>query len=196
MKSKTTKEGKPKLEKQIRDKLRSQDKARNTGDTYWQWIRQFIRYHGIRHPMEIGESEVAEFLSSLAVDRNLAPGSQDVAFNAISYMYKHVLGRPLNTLTNVVRSRKPKRLPEVFAVDEVTDVFGQLRGWHWLAASLMYGGGIRVDSCMNLRVKDLCFDALQLCVRQPKGRDDYLEVAFESIGRTNETASSQSANGT
>ena len=131
--------------------------------------------------MEMGESEVAEFLSSLAVDRNLAPGSQDVAFNAINYMYKHVLGRPLSPLTNVVRSRKPKRLPEVFNIDEVANVFVHLRGWHWLAASLMYGGGIRVDSCMNLRVKDLRCDALQLCVRQPTERDDYLTLLSNQL---------------
>lgn len=93
-----------------------------------------------------------------------------------------MLERPLESVCNVIRSRKPKRLPEVFSVDEVTHVIGKLTSWHFLAANLMYGGGLRVESCMKLRVKDLKLDILQVVVRQPKGRNDYLTLLRPSDG--------------
>jgi len=171
----------PRLKDRLKATIRAQDKSPNTFATYWYWIEQFIRYHHIRHPLDMGEVEVHNFLSSLAVDRNHAAATQDVAFNAVAYLYREVLDRPLDRVCNVVRSRKPKRLPEVFSVDEVTRVLGKLAGWHALGAHLMYGGGLRVESCMRLRIKDLKFDTLQIVVRQPKGRNDYLTILGRRI---------------
>ena len=117
----------PRLKDRLFNAIRAEDKSLETAKAYWHWIEKFIRYHGIRHPKEMGESEVRDFLSSLAVERNYAPATQDVAYNALAYLYKYVLDRPLDEICNLVRSRKPKRLPEVFTIDEVARVRHQYR---------------------------------------------------------------------
>jgi integron integrase len=152
-----------------------------TSDAYCRWIRDYILYHDKRHPSEMGEREVEAFLSSLAVERNVAVSTQDQAFYALLFLYNEILEQPLDRVANVVRSRKPKRLPEVFSEAEIVPVMGQLTGKAWLQAMLMYGGGLRVGHMIRLRVKDLKFDSLQVYVRRPKGRNDYVTLMAKSV---------------
>jgi integrase len=111
----------------------------------------------------------------------VAVKTQDQAFYALLFLYNEILHQPLDHVANVVRSRKPITLPEVFSETEIVDVMRQVNGKAWLQAMLMYGGGIRVGHLMRLRVKDVKIDSLQIYVRRPKGRNDYLTLMAKSV---------------
>lgn len=107
-----------------------------TEKAYVGWIRRFIVFHGKRHPSEMGAAEVGDFLTHLAVVGNVAASAQNQALNALVFMYKAVLDKPLGDLHGVIRAKKPRRLPVVLSRSEVAAVLRNLDGTHWLAACL------------------------------------------------------------
>jgi integron integrase len=125
-----------------------------------------------RHPAELGEKEVAEFLSHLAVVRKVAAGTQNQALNSLVFLYKHVLDRPLGDITGAVRAKRPQRLPVVLTQAEVRALLKQLDGLPWLIACLLYGSGLRLMEAVRLRVKDLEFSRRAVVVRDGKGAKD------------------------
>jgi integron integrase len=143
-----------------------------TEQCYVGWIRRFIVFHGKRHPAKMGAAEVGDFLTHLAVTGNVAASTQNQALNALVFMYKAVLDKPLGDVPGVVRAKKPRRLPVVLSCEEVAAVLRNLEGIHWLAACLLYGSGLRLMECMRLRVKDIEFDHRALLVRAGKGAKD------------------------
>lgn len=143
-----------------------------TEKTYVGWIRRFILFHDKRHPGEMGAIEVGEFLSHLAVTRNVSASTQNQALNALVFLYKAVLDRPIGELHGVVRAKKPQRVPVVLSRDEIAEVLRYLDGIHWLAACLLYGSGLRLMECIRLRVKDLDFNHRAIYVRDGKGGKD------------------------
>ncbi|MCB1850468.1 MAG: integron integrase [Gammaproteobacteria bacterium] len=157
---------------QVRSKIRLKHYSIRTEQAYVFWIRRFILYHGKRHPADLGESEVSSFLSHLAVDRNVAASTQNQALNALVFMYRHVLGRPLGDTIDGVRAKKPARLPVVLTQDEIRMLLRYLEGSHWLAACLLYGSGLRLMECLRLRIMDLDFNHRAIIVRQGKGGKD------------------------
>ena len=120
----------------------------------------------------MGDEEVGAFLSFLAMDRNVAASTQNQALNALVFLYKAVLDKPLGKLQGVVRAKKPRRLPAVLSRNEVMQVLRNLQGHHWLAACLLYGSGLRLMECVRLRVKDLDFEHRAVIVREGKGGKD------------------------
>jgi integron integrase len=142
-----------------------------TEDAYHDWVERFIRFHGIRHPNTMGEPEVNEFLTHLAVERNVAASTQTQALCALLFLYRQVLGKPLDEL-KVVRANRPKRLPVVMSRDEVRRVLTQLEGTHRLIALLLYGSGMRLIECLRLRVKDVEWELNQIVIRGGKGDKD------------------------
>ncbi len=163
----------PRLLDQVRDATRRLHYSIRTEEAYVSWIRRFILFHGKRHPLEMGEPEVVAFLTHLAVRRDVAASTQNQALSALLFLYKVVLRRPLAALDDgVVRARAPQRLPTVFSREESRAVLAQLEGISWLAASLMYGSGLRLMECLRLRVKDIDFDQARIIVRDGKGRKD------------------------
>jgi integron integrase len=136
--------------------------SRRTEDTYVDWSRRFILFHGKRHPQEMGGAEVVAFLSDLAVRRRVAASTQNQAFAAPLFLYRMVLGRELEGLGGGVRARRPQPLPVVLARDEVRAVLAHLSGVHRLVATLLYGGGLRLLEALRLRVKDIDFSRRQL----------------------------------
>ncbi len=166
----------PKLLDQMRERLRALHYSIRTEDAYVAWVKRFILYHGKRHPLAMGEAEVADFLTSLAVAGHLAASTQNQAFSALLFLYKVVLDRPLSAIEDVVRAKKPDRLPVVFTRDEVRAVIGRLEGTKWLAASLLYGSGLRLMECLRLRVKDIDFGQNHIVVRDGKGQKDRVTV--------------------
>jgi integron integrase len=146
--------------------------ALKTEHAYVGWIRRFILFHGKRHPLEMGEKEVTEFLTHLAVAGHVAASTQNQALSALLFLYRKVLEREFGWLDNVVRAKKPKRLPVVFSPEEAIAVLGQLQGVRWLMGVLLYGAGLRLAECLRLRVKDLDFERLQITVRDAKGEKD------------------------
>lgn len=128
----------PKLLDRLRDALRVRHYSIRTEQSYVDWVRRFILFHGKRHPAQMGKEEVTRFLTYLAVERNVAPSTQNQALCALLFLYREVLGEPLPWLDEVRRAKKPARLPVVLTREEVRALLAQLGGTHWLVASLLY----------------------------------------------------------
>ncbi len=161
-----------KLLDQMRESIRTLHYSIRTEDAYLLWARKFILFHGKRHPLEMGEREVVEFLTHLAVDANVAASTQNQALSALLFLYKVVLDRPLGDLGGAARAKKPERLPVVLTRDEVRSILAQLDGGRWVMASLLYGSGLRLMECVRLRVKDVDFGQRHVIVRDGKGQKD------------------------
>jgi integron integrase len=162
----------PRLLDRVRAAIRLRHYSLRTEEAYVGWIRRYIRFHGIRHPDEMGAVEVVEFLSHLAVEGNVAASTQNQALAALLFLYRVVLGRELEGLDSAVRARASRRLPVVLTRDEVRAILAELDGQMELAAGLLYGAGLRLVECLRLRVKDIDFARRQLTVRQGKGDRD------------------------
>jgi integron integrase len=163
---------KPRLLDQVRAALRARHYSRRTEDSCIGWIRRYIFFHGKRHPAEMGAPEVTVFLTSLAVDGQVAASTQNQALSALLFLYRDVLGIDLPWLDGIVRAKRPLRLPVVLSRDEVRAVLQRLEGAPRLMACLLYGAGLRVLECCRLRVQDVDFTANQIAVRGGKGDKD------------------------
>src|SRR5437763_6826085 len=157
--------GKPKLLDQVRDVIRRKHYSIRTEQAYIEWIKQFILFHGKRHPGEMAEEEVAQFLTHLARDMNVAASTQNQALSALLFLYKEVLKHEIGWLEKVERAKKPPKLPVVLSRSEVKQIFAQLHGVPKLMAGLLYGSGLRLMECVRLRVKDIDFALAQVSVR-------------------------------
>ncbi len=152
--------------------MRARHYSRRTEKAYVAWIRRYILFHGKRHPLEMGAPELTRYLSSLAVEGNVAASTQNQALSALLFLYREVLEQEVPWLDDVVRARRPVRLPVVLTRDEVRAVLRQLRGTPRLMAILLYGSGLRLLECARLRVKDVDFGRNQIIVRAGKGDKD------------------------
>lgn len=170
-----------KLLSQVRDRLRVRHYSLRTEKTYIGWIKRFILFHGKRHPRGMGKPEVEEFLSYLAAQRHVAASTQNQALNALLFLYRDVLEVDLPWMDNVVRAKRPERVPEVLSTQEVNRVLAQLDGTYKLMASLLYGSGLRLMEAIRLRVKDVDFDYGQVVVRHGKGGKDRVTPLPASI---------------
>src|SRR5437660_1785604 len=163
---------KPKLLDQVRDVIRRKHYSLRTERTYSDWIRRFILFHNKRHPNEMAEAEVTEFLTHLARDGKVAASTQNQALSALLFLYKEVLKQEIGWLGRVERAKRPAKLPIVLSATEVRRVCGHLKGVERLMASLLYGSGLRLMECVRLRVKDVDFAYAQVTVRDGKGGKD------------------------
>ena len=166
----------------LRAALRARHYSRRTEQAYSSWVRRFIRFHRLRHPAEMGEAEINAFLTHLAVAENVSASTQTQALSAILFLYRHVLGRDIGALTDLVRARRPRRLPIVLSAAEVCAVLDQLGDDNRLMASLMYGAGLRLNECLRLRVQDLDFSRGEIVVRDGKGGKDRVTMLPRSLG--------------
>jgi integron integrase len=162
---------KPRLLDRVRSVLRTRHYSSRTEKAYLGWIRRFIVFHGKRHPDDMGEAEIGAFVSSLAA-RRVSASTQNQALSAVLFLYREVLGRTLTPIPGLVHAKRPVRLPVVLSRAEVTALLARLDGVPRLMAGLMYGSGLRVRECAELRVKDLNFDRGEIRVRDGKGRKD------------------------
>ncbi len=158
--------------RKVREAIRVRHLSIRTEEAYVGWIKRFIVFHGKRHPMELGEAEVAAFLTHLAVQGHVAASTQNQGLNALVFLYANVLDRPLGDCKGIVRAKRPQRLPVVLTPAEVAAMLSKLRGIYWLIACLQYGSGLRLLESIRLRVKDLDFDHRALLVRDGKGAKD------------------------
>ena len=162
---------KKKLLEQMRDVMRLKHYSIRTERAYCDWVERFIRYHRMRHPGEMREAEVTEFLTHLARDGQVAASTQNQALSALLFLYKEVLKEEIGWLGNVERASKPLRLPVVLTRDEVHRLFAQLHGTARLMAGLLYGSGLRLTECIRLRVKDVDFGYARITVRDGSPRE-------------------------
>lgn len=162
----------PRLLEQVRARLRVKHYSIRTERAYVDWIRRFIRFHGKRHPRDMGAPELEAFLSHLAVAGNVAASTQNQAKSALLFLYREVLEIELDWLENVTKAKAPKRLPVVLTQGEAQQVLLQLEGTLGLMAGLLYGSGLRLMECVRLRVKDVEFSRHEIVVREGKGNKD------------------------
>src|SRR3990172_5064338 len=172
---------KQKLLDRLREALRARHYSRRTEETYCHWVKRFIFFHKVRHPAEMAEPEINAFLTHLAVKEKVSASTQNQALSALLFLYRHVLVREIGDLSEVIRARKPKRLPVVMSRDEVKAVLANLTGDKWLMAALLYGAGIRLMECLRLRVQDLDFSRSEIMVRDGKGAKDRVTMFPESL---------------
>jgi integron integrase len=163
---------KPRLLDQLRMRLRLKHYSIRTEQQYVHWARRFILYHNKRHPAEMGAEEVEAFLTHLAVTGRVAAATQNQALSALLFLYREVLGLDLPWLTQVVRAKRPARLPVVLTRHEVTRVLDRMEGVYGLMARLLYGTGMRLMECVRLRVKDVDFERGEILLRDGKGAKD------------------------
>jgi len=171
----------PRLLDQLRDRIRFRHYSVRTERTYAHWVSRFIRFHGMRHPREMGASEVTSFLSALATQRNVAPATQNQALSAILFLYREVLAIELPWLDDVRRAKKPRHLPTVLTQPEARALLLALEGTHGLMARLIYGTGMRLMECVRLRVKDLDLEKREIVVRHGKGGRDRVTMLPDAL---------------
>ena len=163
---------KPKLLDQLRSFMRTRRYSLRTEQAYLDWIRRFILFHGKRHPRDMGENEIVEFLTHLAAERNVSASTQNQALSALLFLYQQFLERKLGRLDGALRTSRPARLPVVLTRDETRSVLAHVRPPYRLMAELLYGSGLRLLECARLRVKDVDFGYGRIVVRDGKGQKD------------------------
>ena len=172
---------KPRLLDRVRAAVRARHYSRRTEEAYVAWIRRYIFFHGKRHPAEMSAPEISRFLTSLAVDHKVAASTQNQALSALLFLYRAVLDIDVPWMDDLVRARRPERLPVVLTRDEVRAVLQRLTGPTRLMAYLLYGAGVRLLECCRLRVQDVDFEASQIVVRAGKGDKDRVTMLPAAI---------------
>lgn len=162
----------PKLLDRVRISIRLKHYSYRTEQAYVHWIKRYIYFHKKQHPKNMGASEVTSFLSYLAIELNVSPNTQSQAFNAILYLYKHVLNQPLSAVTEFARPKKKQKLPVVLTQTEVRSLLKQLNGTPWLVTCLLYGSGLRLMECLRLRIINIDFEHQALFIHNAKGGKD------------------------
>ena len=177
----TSKISEPRLLDRVRDALRVKHYSYRTEQAYLHWIKRYIYFHQKQHPATLGAAEVTAFLTHLARDRSVAASMQNQALSALLFLYGQVLGVKLPWMDDMVRAKRPIRVPVVLTREEVAALLGQMQGAKWLMASLLYGAGLRLMECLRLRVKDIDFGFGQLVVRDGKGAKDRVTMLPQSL---------------
>lgn len=162
----------PKLLEQVRSTLRVAHYAKRTEQSYIDWIKRYILFHGKRHPAEMGADEIRSFLTYLASEKNVAASTQNQALSALLFLYRVVLGEKLPWVDEFERVQRPPKMPVVFTKEEARAVLARMNGTARLMAHLLYGSGLRLMECVRLRIKDVDFGYLQITVRDGKGGRD------------------------
>lgn len=170
-----------KLLDQVRNVIRKKHYSIRTEQVYVDWVRRYILFHKKHHPKDMGEKEIAQFISHLATDRKVASSTQNQALNAIVFLYKRVLNIELGDFGHMERAKKPQRLPTVMARKEVNQVLFSMSGINQLMAKLLYGCGLRIMECVRMRVKDIDFEQNHIIVRDGKGMKDRSTILPEQL---------------
>ena len=156
--------------------------SRRTEQTYGAWIRRFILFHRKKHPATMGAPEIGAFLSWLATNRRVSASTQNQALSALLFLYRHVLRVEIGPLARVTRAKMPHRVPVVLSQDEVSRVLKHLEGRSWIVVALLYGAGLRLLECLELRVKDIDFDRQEILVQRGKGQKDRRTILPAGVG--------------
>jgi integron integrase len=168
------------LEDRIRETLRFKHYSLRTEESYVGWYRRFVRFHGVRHPEDMGAVEVEAFLTDLAVNRRVVAATQNQALNALVFLYKDVLEKPFEGV-DAMRAQQSKRLPVVLSVEEMRKMLMVMTGEEAVMAKLLYGCGLRVLECLRLRVKDVDLSGGKVEIRGGKGDKDRVLTMPKSL---------------
>lgn len=165
----------PRLQEEFTKKMRTSHYSLNTERTYWHWIRRFIFFNNKRHPNDLAEPEIAQFLSHLAVHEHISSSTQRQVLSALIFLYRTVLNREIS-LDEWVKPNKPKRLPVVLTQQEVKDLLSNLSEPYLTIAQLLYGAGLRLNEALSLRIKDVDLQRNEITIRQGKGAKDRITM--------------------
>ena len=168
-----------KLMEEIQDALRVQGFALNSEKQYMNWIRRYVRYFLPKHPRETGTDGVREYVTSLAVEGNIAPSTQNQCLAALKFLYK-VLEIELGEI-DMVRAKKEKPLPVVLTVSETIALLDNLDGVYKIMGEVIYGSGLRLMEGLRLRVKDIDFENLSITLRGTKSNRDRVTCLPETV---------------
>lgn len=171
----------PRLMEQVRRQLRAMHYSLRTEQAYVHWCKAFIRFHSLRHPVEMGGPEVTAFLTHLAADRDVAVSTHRQALSALLFLYGKVLDQQLPWMAEIGRPTAKRRLPVVLTQDELSRLLGHLHGTHQLLGRLLYGTGMRIAEALKLRVKDIDFGQRAIYVRSGKGDKDRIVMLPASL---------------
>ncbi len=171
----------PKLMDRLKTMIRLKHYSPKTEKSYCYWVRQYIYFHNKKHPKDMGEVEIRAFLNHLAVDKQVAASTQNQALCAIIFLYREVLQINIGEIEKITWAKKPKRLPIVFSQKEVQHILENLSGVYKLMVMLLYGAGLRLKECLELRVKDIDFDNNQIFIRDGKGFKDRYTILPGSV---------------
>lgn len=171
----------PKLLDQVSEAIRTRHYSRRTEEAYVHWIRKYILFHGKRHPRELNATHVTAFLTALAVKQRVSSSTQNQALSGLLFLYRFVLRVDLGEIAPPPRARTPHRVPVVLSTVDVKRVLEALDGVPWLVATLLYGAGLRLLECLEIRVKDLDFERREITVRRGKGQKDRRVMLPEAV---------------
>jgi integrase len=171
----------PRLLDLVRTAARYPHFALSTEKLYVHWVRAYVKFHGLRHPCEMGEAEVVAYLSHLASERRVSPSTHRQALSALLFLYSEVLKVELPWMEEIGRPQATQRIPVVLTVDEVRRTFLHAAGTPLLIAQLLYGAGMRILEALRLRFKDIDFDRNLIVVREAKGGKDRVVMLPESL---------------
>lgn len=172
---------KQKLLDQVRSLLRTKHYSYATEKHYVAWIRRFILHFGKRHPLELGPSAIGEYLSYLAIQRDVSPSTQNQALNALVFLYREVLNIDISEISGIEWAKRRERIPVVFTREEVVQVLSILNHTQRMIASLLYGSGLRLKECLRLRIKDFDFERKQIAIWDSKSNRDRLVMLPEAL---------------
>lgn len=171
----------PKLLEQVRSAIRVKHYSYRTEQSYIHWIRRYIYFHNKTHPKDLDGKDISNFISHLALRENVSASTQNQALCALVFLYKQVLGQDTGKFPEIQWAKKPKRTPVVFSKSEVQSVINNLSGVHRMMATLLYGSGLRLNECLQLRIIDVDFEYKQIFVRNGKGFKDRVTMLPENI---------------
>ena len=164
-----------KLLDQVREQLRLKHYSYRTEETYLHWIKRYILFHHKRHPIEMGDEEIRAFLIHLAEKEQVAASTQNQAFSALLFLYRHILNKELTVNYKSIGASRSQHLPTVLTKEETQKVIDYLNGEYQLMAKLLYGSGLRVMECLRLRIKDLDFDYKTITIYDGKACPEPVE---------------------
>ena len=174
-------DNKPKLLEVISTEMRARYYSRKTEEAYVSWIKQYILFNNKTHPEKLGKDEIQKFLNYLVIERHVSSSTQNQALQGILYLYKNILKQYVGWIDDIKFAQRKKHLPVVFSKKETIKIFEYLYGVPKLIISLLYGGGLRLNEALNLRIKDIDFDYQQIVVRDGKGEKDRHTILPTSI---------------
>jgi integron integrase len=160
--------------------MRQQGMSLRTEKTYLHWVKRYIRFHKLTHPLELTDEHVVQFLSHLANDCHVAVNTQKTALNGIAFLYNQFLKRPLGDL-GFNYAKQGRRLPDVLSMQEVANILSFMPARDRVIFSVLYGSGLRITECLRLRVKDIDFDKAALTVCDSKGNKDRKTILSKSL---------------
>ena len=173
--------GQPKLLDLVRERIRYKHMSYRTEQAYCGWIKRYVIFHKMRHPRDMGRTEVESYLSHLVNIGSVSQSTHQQALSALLFLYKEVFAIELPWLEQLDRPTKPKRLPVALTHGEVQSVFSHLSGIHLLMAKLLYGTGMRLTELLQLRIKDIDFELYEVTIHQGKGEKDRVTILPNSL---------------